>query len=71
MKATASQAKDEKKAAKAETKARKLVDKYTSKEAKYAKGLAAAQTKHEKMVASLQKAKVDLEVRCLLTFLSF
>ncbi|GAA5967220.1 hypothetical protein JCM11641_000480 [Rhodosporidiobolus odoratus] len=63
LKATQNQAKEEKKAGKAETKARKLVDKYTTKEAKYAKGLARAQEKHDKMVASLNKAKQDLDLK--------
>ncbi|BGP14569.1 hypothetical protein JCM10213_001918 [Rhodosporidiobolus nylandii] len=63
LKATQNQAKAEQKATKAESKARKLVDKYTTKEAKYAKGLARAQEKHDKMVATLNKAKQDLEIK--------
>lgn len=47
----------------AEAKARKLVDKYTTKEAKYAKGLARQQEKHNKMVQTLEKAKHDLATK--------
>ncbi|BGP38591.1 hypothetical protein JCM10450v2_002540 [Rhodotorula kratochvilovae] len=63
LKATQAQAKAEKKATKAEAKARKHLDKLTSKETKYAKGLARAQQKHDKVIADLNKAKQDLEIK--------